>query len=570
VSEQKTNNLGDSTMSRRDFLQAGTAGSSLLAAGLAGIGLPTSVVARRSDDAWVEKSILALQAEMATGRLSSRELTQNYLSRIRELNPTLAAVIETNPQAVAIAAQRDNERRAGVLRGPLHGIPILLKDNIATADAMETTAGSLALLRSVVPDDAPIVRRLRAAGAVILGKANLSEWANFRGFAPPDFNGWTARGGKTRNPYNLGFDTSGSSSGSAVAVAANLCTAAVGTETDGSIVSPCGNNLVVGLKPSLGLLSQQGIIPIAHSQDTAGPIGRCVADVAILLGAMLTPSDALAGANVPADYTQFLRRGALRHARIGIDTRYFTPDYGGEPDLVAVAMEGIRTMQALGAEVVEVDTGDPIATGLYDAEFLVLLMEFKPQIAAYLAQLRHSRMRSLADLIAFNLANCPKEMPYYGQELFELSESMSGDLSDPDYLAARALCLELTRTQGIDRVLSEARVDAIVAPSYSYASSPAAVAGYPDIAVPVGLTSDGRPAGLMMYAGALQEPKLLAFAYDLEQELRTRLYNPPRYLGTPQPFPPDPGLCAVPTKPKAPKGSLRVHRHLGTGKQLRR
>ena len=563
---------GNSCPTRRDFLEAGLAGGgSLLAAGLGGLAsFPTAVSATVSNDFWVEKSIPELQGYMASGRLTSRELTQGYLSRIRDLNPTLSAVIETNPNAVAIAARLDNERRWGKVRGPLHGIPILLKDNIATDDNMETTAGSLALLRSRVPDDAPIVKQLRQAGAVILGKANLSEWANFRGFGPGDFNGWSARGDKTRDPYNLGFDPCGSSSGSAVAVAANLCAASVGTETDGSLVCPAGNNLVVALKPSLGLLSQGGIIPIAHSQDTAGPVGRCVADIAILLGVMQTPPDSLAGRGLPADYTRFLRRGSLRHARIGMDMRYFTPDYGGEPDLVAVAMEGVKALKVLGAEIVEVDTGDPFLTGVFDAEFMVLLTEFKPQIAEYLGQLRHTRVRSLADLIAFNIAHCPREMPYYGQEIFELSESMSGDLTDPDYLAARALCLDLTRTQGIDRVMAEAKVDAIIAPSYSYGSSPSAIAGYPDIAIPVGLTPDGRPAGLMMYAGFLQEPRLLAFAYDLEQELRTRQYNPPRYLGTPQPYPPDPGLCTTPLKAKLFKGRPRMHRHLGTGKLFRR
>jgi amidase len=253
-----------------------------------------------------------------------------------------------------------------------------------------------------------------------------------------------------------------------------------------------------------------------------------------------------------------------------MDARYFTPDYGGEPDLVAVAMEGIKVLKYLGAVIVEVDTGDPFVTGVFDAEFMVLLTEFKPQIAEYLGKLRHTRLRSLADLIAFNIAHCPKEMPYYGQEIFELSDSMSGDLTDPDYLAARALCLELTRTQGIDKVMAEKNVEAIISPSYSFGNSPSAVAGYPDIAIPVGLTPDGRPAGLWMCSGYLREPTLLAYAYDLEQELRTRQYNPPRYLGTPQPYPPDPGLCTTPLKAKLFKGKPRMHRHLGTGKLFRR
>jgi amidase len=560
-------------VTRRKFLGAGAAGvaggAALLTGGVSWLfPSPAAAAGSASGDAlFVEKSIPELQALMASGQLTSRELTLGYLNRIGALNPLLAAVIQTNPNAIAIAARLDNERRAGNVRGPLHGIPVLLKDNIATDDNLQTTAGSLALVNSQVPSDAPIAGKLRQAGAVILGKANLSEWANFRGFAPGDFNGWTARGGKTRDPYLLSFDPCGSSTGSAVAVAANLTAAAVGTETDGSIVCPSGNNLVVGLKPTLGLLSQDGIIPIAHSQDTAGPISRSVTDAAIMLGVMQTPFGEVAGHTLPSDYTVFLQRGALDGARIGVDTRYFTADFGGEPDLVAVAMQGIATMQALGATIVDVDTGDPGA--FFDAEFLVLLMEFKPQIGQYLAGLGHTSMRTLADLIAFNIAHCPAEMKYYGQEIFEISDSLSGDLTDPDYLAARALCLQLTRTEGIDRVLIDSEVDAIVAPSYSFASSPAAVAGYPDIAIPVGISSLGRPAGLWMYASFLQEPKLLAYAYDLEQELQTRASNPPQFLGTLQPFPPDPGICAaLPKKPHVFTGKPHLTHHLGTGKAI--
>jgi len=561
-------------VTRRAFLGAGVAGAAggVLLSGGAGWLVPeraTAAGAAVEEAVWVEKSIRELQSLMTSGQLTSRELTLGYLARIRALNPLLAAVIETNPNAVAIAARLDNERRAGTVRGPLHGIPVLLKDNIATADNLQTTAGSLALVNSRVPADAPIARKLREAGAVILGKANLSEWANFRGFAPGDFNGWTARGGKTRDPYLLSFDPCGSSTGSAVAVAANLGAAAVGTETDGSIVCPSGNNLVVGLKPTLGLLSQDGIIPIAHSQDTAGPITRTVTDAAILLGVMQTPFGEVVGHKLPDDYTFFLQRGALKGAWIGVDTRYFTEDFGGEPDLVAVAMQGIQTMELLGATIVEVDTGDP--SGWFDAEFLVLLQEFKPQIADYLAGLSHTSLRTLSDLIAFNIAHCPAEMKYYGQEIFEISDSLSGDLTDPDYLAARALSLQLTRTEGIDRVLTEDDVDAIVAPSYSFASSPAAVAGYPDIAIPVGISSLGRPAGLWMYGGFLQEPKLLGYAYDLEQELNVRTSNPPQFAGELQPFPPDPGICAaLPSTPRVHSGKPHLTRHLGTGKAIRR
>jgi amidase len=546
-----------SEITRRRFLGAGLAGSAAVLTG--GVGsLLNATIAAAADPPWIESTIPGLQEMMASGALGSRALTLGYLDRIRALNPLLAAVIQTNSEAVGIAAQRDAERRAGFVRGPLHGIPILLKDNIATADTMQTTAGSLALVDSTVPADAPIAARLRAAGAVILGKANLSEWANFRGFAP--FNGWSARGGFTRDPYLLSFDPCGSSSGSAVAAAANLCAAAVGTETDGSVVCPSGNNLVVGIKPSLPLLSQDGIIPIGHSQDTAGPIGRTVTDAAILLGVMQTPG--IAG--VPANYTPFLQRGALAGKVIGVDTRYFTEDYGGEPDLVAVAQQGIAAIAALGATVVDVDTGD--SNAYFDDEFTVLLMEFKVQIAEYLATLRHTSLRTLTDLINFNIAHCPAEMKYFGQELFEIADSTSGDLTDPIYLAARANSAGLARG-GIDAVLQS--VDAIVAPTYSFASTPAAVAGYPNISIPIGLTPDGKPAGLWMYAGLHQESKLIAFAYDLEQEVQPR--RAAQFLGSVPPEPPDAGICAaLPQKPHIFSGKAHLPRHLGTGKAIRR
>jgi Asp-tRNA(Asn)/Glu-tRNA(Gln) amidotransferase A subunit family amidase len=330
-------------------------------------------------------------------------------------------------------------------------------------------------------------------------------------------------------------------------------------------VCPSGNNLVVGLKPTLGLLSQDGIVPIAHSQDTAGPIARTVTDVAILLGAMQTPFGPVSGQTPPSDYTPYLRRGALAGARIGVDVRYFTADYGGEPDLVAVAEQGIAAIEHLGAKVVDTDSGDPFA--YFDAEFLVLLVEFKAQIAAYLSALGHTSVHTLADLIAFNLSHCPAEMTYFGQEIFELSESTSGDLTDPDYLAARALCLELSRAQGIDAALQRDNLDAIVAPTYSFASSPAAVAGYPNISIPVALTPEGKPAGLWMYSGFLQEPKLLGFAYDLEQEVQPR--TQPGYLGVVPPDPPDAGICAaLPSHPHAFKGKAHLPHHLGTGKPL--
>jgi amidase len=555
-------------MDRRSFLRFGAAaGAGLLYSGWPRLSqaAPQPQISLPSDNAsWIERSIPQLQAMMSSGALTSRELTIGCLQRVDGLNPLLHAVIETNPNAIAIAAQLDNERRKGRLRGTLHGIPILVKDSIATGDNMQTTAGSLALLNSQVPGDALLVKNLRAAGAVILGKANLSEWANFRGFAP--FNGWSARGGFTRNPYKLDFDPCGSSSGSAAAAAANLCAAAVGVETDGSIVCPAGNNLVVGLKPTLGLVPQDGIIPIAHSQDTAGPMARSVTDVAILLGVLQSPFGPVADHSVPSDYTIFLQRGALKGARIGIDQRYFTPDFGGEPDLVAVVNNiAIPALMSLGATVIPTDTGDPLK--YFDAEGVVLLTEFKTQIAQYLAALGHTDIRTLADLIAFDIAHCPQEMKYFGQELFEFAETFSGNLNGLTYLPARQLCLQLTRAEGIDKALAQDNLDAIIAPSYSFATSPAAVAGYPDIAVPVGLTPDGKPAGIWMYSTFLDEPTLFGFAYDLEQELKPR--RTPQFLSSVPPLPPDAGICdTLPKTSQSQAGLPHLRRHLGTNKPI--
>ena len=550
----------DHSVSRRKFIGTTALGSAALLTG--GI---SSLVSRSASAAhdfeFLEATIPDLQAAMASGQVSSKDLVKGYLDRIQALNSLLHSVIETNPNAISIAQHLDNERRKGTVRGPLHGIPILVKDNLATDDNMQTTAGSLALVNSHVPADAVLVAQLRAAGAVILGKANLSEWANFRGFAP--FNGWSARGGFTRDPYLLDFDPCGSSSGSAVAAATNFCAATVGTETDGSVVCPSGNNLIVGLKPTVGLVSQDGIIPIAHSQDTAGPMCRTVTDVAIMLGVMQTPA---------SDYTPFLQRGALNGARIGIDQRYFTEDYGGEPDLVAVAQQGLDVMQQLGAILVLTDTGDPFADDFkfYDDELTVLLYEFKGQIADYLATLTHTNMRTLADLIAFNIAHCEEEMKYFGQEIFELSEQTSGDLTDPIYLAARMANLIFAQG-GINGALQRDKLDAIVAPTYSFASSPAAVAGYPDLSIPVGLTPEGKPAGLWMYSGALSEGTLIGLAYDLEQEISPR--SQPEFLGAVPPEPPDAGICSglgSATRPQLVNGRARIARHLGTGKAFNR
>jgi amidase len=558
----------DQGITRRKFIGAAAGGgAALLTGGLTSLLKPTASAAGSQ---FVEATIPELQALMNSGGLTSVQLTTNYLNQIATFNPLLHAVIETNPDALAIAKKLDTQRHSGHLRGPLHGIPILVKDNLATADKMQTTAGSLALVGSIVPADSVVVNRLRAAGAVILGKANLSEWANFRGNAP--FNGWSARGGFTRDPYLLSFDPCGSSSGSGVAPAENLCATAVGTETDGSVVCPSGNNLVFGLKPTVGLVSQDGIIPIAHSQDTAGPMCRSVTDVAIMLGVMQSPFGPVSGQPVPSDYTQFLKLGSLKGARIGIDSRYFSFAYGGENDLVKVAQKGLDAMQSLGATLVPTDTGNPFQQNMkfYNDEFTVLLYEFKVQIAQYLAGLSNTTMHTLADLIAFDAAHCEEEMKYFGQEVFDASEDTSGNLNDPVYLSARSDNLAFARTNGIDAALKKDNLDAIVAPTYSFASSLPAVAGYPNLSIPIGLTPEGKPAGLWMYSGFLKEPKLLAFAYDLEQAVKPR--SQPQFLGSVPPEPPDAGICAALASPvptpqiQFVNGRVQVSRHLGTGK----
>jgi amidase len=551
----------DRRLSRRRFLGASAAGgAALLMGGGASSALaydpPTDDAIRRArrrdeDEDWFEASFRDLQRLMRRGEISSVGLTKAYLRRIRDLNPILGAVIETNPHALRIAAQRDRERRRHRVRGPLHGIPILVKDNIATNDRMETTAGSLALEGSRVRRDADIVTRLRRAGAVILGKANLSEWANFRGFIPPGFpNGWSARGSFTRDPYVLSWDPCGSSSGSAVAAAANLCAGAVGTETDGSILCPAGNNNVVGLKPTLGLVSQRGIIPIAHSQDTAGPMTRTVADAALMLNALKSPFGPVKGHRLPRDYTKFLKRGSLKGARIGVDRLNFQEDYFADPILNLVTEQALDVMADAGATIIDIDPAEcPDPNAWFDPEFTVLLNEFKHDVAAYMKPLRHTTMRTLADLIEFNIENCPEEMRYFGQEIFDMAEATSGDLTDPAYLAARAESYRLAGPDGLDRVLDAHDLDVLVSPAYSVGYSAAAVAGYASISVPAGIAEDGRPGCVWMSGRFLDEPRLIALAYDLERELGRR--DVPKFLGTvPGPFP-DAGLCAAPVSSRS-------------------
>ena len=532
------------TPGRRAFLAASAAGgTALLAGGWPSLGWavpPSLLSAAKGDGPWVDATIPQLQAMMASGQLTSRELTLGYLARIDTLNPLLHAIIETNPQAVSIATQRDNERRAGRLRGPLHGIPVLLKDNIATGDTMQTTAGSLALVNSRVPGDAPLVRQLRDAGAVILGKANLSEWANFRGFS---YDGWSARGGFTRCPYVLGNDPLGSSSGPAVAVAASLCAVAVGTETDGSIMAPSHANSTFGLKPTVGRVPGAGIIPLARSQDTAGPMTRCATDAAILLGALSSPA---------VDFTTALRRGALRGKRLGVDWRYFEDPFWGLPDALPIMETVLQVLQDLGATLIDITT-DPEWL-LTSNELDVLLFEFKAQVGEYLATLGHCEARTLSDLITFNSTHCWQEMKYFGQELFEWADATSGDLTDPTYVAARQFCIQKSRVEGIDAALAGYSLDALIAPTWSWLYSFAAVAGYPSVSLPAGYMDDGSPVGFCFVGGAWQEAKLLGFAYDLEQELDARV--PPTWLGSVPSEPPEAGICVGKPKPHGGTGNV--------------
>ena len=490
-----------------------------------------------------EATIADLQEMMASGRATSESLVSLYLGRIEAVDrngPGLNAVIETNPDALDIARALDRERKEKGARGPLHGVPILIKDNIDTADRMETTAGSLALLGSKPARDAFVVERLRAAGAVLLGKTNLSEWANFR--STKSSSGWSGRGGQTRNPYALDRNPSGSSSGSAVAVAASLTAAAVGTETDGSIVSPASVCGIVGLKPTVGLVSRSGIVPIAHSQDTAGPMARTVADAAVLLGAMVGPDPAdpaTAGSagKFPADIAKLLDAGGLRGARIGIlNPRSFNLSGKLAPVLRGVTQALIQA----GAEVVD-PVEIPSLDEAGDAEYEVLLYEFKADLEAYLAGRPGAAVRTLDDLIAFDTQNADREMPYFGQEIFERA-AKKGPLTDKDYLDALAKCRDLTRAKGLDAAFEKHRLDALVALTNGPAhptdlvngdaftggsSSPAAVAGYPSITLPAGWVH-GLPIGVSFIGRAWSEPTLIKLAYALEQTMQAR--RAPRFL----------------------------------------
>lgn len=477
-------------------------------------------------------NVQELQNAMNAGRFSAQELSNAYIAHIAQLNPTLNAVLEINPDALSIARMLDEERSQGKVRSALHGIPVLLKDNIDTADNMHTSAGSLALLSAPKPSqDAFLVRQLREAGAVILGKTNLSEWANFR--STNASSGWSARGGQTHNPYDQTLTPCGSSSGSAVAVAVNLAPLSIGTETNGSIICPAAHNSIVGLKPSLGLVSRAGIIPIAHSQDTAGPMGRNVIDVAILLNALVAhdPSDDITDnpqARTPIDYTQSLDRESLQGKRIGVMRQFF----GHNANLDALMQMQLQVLTQAGAVLIDVDIRP--AEAFNAAQLQVLLYEFKNDINKYLLA-RGGPINSLENLIQFNRAHAETEMPNFGQELFLLAQ-LKGEITEADYL--NALRLSKTYSQAsLDTLMQEHTLDAFVAPSnsagwaiaatgdkstnYISSSSLAAAAGYPSITVPAGY--DGiKPIGISFMGGNFSEPTLLSIAYAFEQITRAR------------------------------------------------
>jgi amidase len=540
--------MSDRTMDRRRFLEY-----TVVSGALATAHPPLPPLARRVVHATTpfeleEATIAGLQAGMQSGKYTARGLVTAYLQRIDELDRKgpgggLHAVLEVNPDALAQATALDAERKAKGARGPLHGIPVLVKDNVATRDRQQTTAGSLALVGVTPPRDAFIVERLRAAGAVILGKANLSEWANFR--STHSSSGWSGRGGQCRNPYALDRTPSGSSSGSGVAVSANLCAVAIGTETDGSIVSPSNSCGIVGIKPTLGLVSRAGIVPIAHSQDTAGPMARTVADAAVLLGALtgVDARDEATAASVGqsrSDYTTSLDAKGLKGARLGVCRSHFMGYSAGTDALMEAAIDVLKR-----AGAVVVDPADITTAGQTDdSEFAVLLYEFKADLNRYLADWAAGGPKTLEELIGFNERMRDKELTYFGQEIFVQAQA-KGPLTDQDYLKALDKNHLLMRTQGIDAVMGEQKLDALIAPTGGPAwlidlvngdagsggsfSSPAAVAGYPHITVPMGFVR-GLPVGLSFVGRPWSEATLIKLAYAYEQATMVR--RPPRLLPT--------------------------------------
>jgi amidase len=539
-------------LSRRKFLRssilAGVVGSSgvgaMPALGRAG-GAPPPPSPSVKPFEFDEITIRALQDGIKSGKFTARSIAEKYLERIKVIDrsgPAINSIIELNPDALSIADELDRERKAKGPRGPMHGIPVLIKDNIATHDRMMTTAGSLALMNSIPAHDSFVAKRLREAGAVILGKTNLSEWANIR--SNHSTSGWSGRGGLTKNPYALDRNACGSSSGSGAATAANLVAVAIGTETDGSIVCPSSVNGIVGIKPTLGLVSRTRIIPIAHSQDTAGPMARTVADAAILLGAIagIDAEDSATSAsrgNAQADYTQFLDKVGLKGARIGVARKFF----GSNRDVIKLMESALDAMKSEGAEIIDpadIETAEKFG----NTEFEVLLYELKTDLNAYLAALgSRAPVHTLKEIIEFNEKNRETEMPYFGQDVFIQAEA-KGPLTEKAYLDALEKNHRLSRAEGIDAVMDKFRLDAIVAPAGGPAwttdlvngdhdtggsSSPAAVAGYPNICVPGGFVF-GLPIGISFFGRAYSEPKLIKLAYAFEQA--TKLRQAPKFYPT--------------------------------------
>ena len=534
-----------SGLNRRRFLEAGTLASVSVAIGPLApqAQTPKADIPPVPTFEFDEITIAALRQGITAGKYTVRSIAEKYLARVEAIDqrgPGLKSVIEINPDALATADALDRERQAKGPRGPLHGIPVLIKDNIATHDRMQTTAGSLALVGSVPPKDAFVARRLREAGAVILGKTNLSEWANIR--SSHSSSGWSGRGGQTHCPYALDRNPSGSSSGSGVAVAANLCVAALGTETDGSIVSPASVNGIVGIKPTLGLISRAGIIPIAHSQDTAGPIARTVTDAAILLGGLSgidsddVATDASRGKGF-TDYTTFLDPKGLNGARLGV-VRKLCGFHEGVDKLLSEAIEELKLQGATVVDPADIATLDQLG----DSEDQVLMYELKTDLELYLAQLGDTApVHTLKDVIEFNEQHRDQEMPFFGQDLFLKSQS-KGSLYRKEYLDALDRSKLLMRAQGIDAVMDQFKLDALLAPTGAPAwlidhvdgdhdlgssSTPAAVAGYPHITVPMGFIC-GLPVGISFFGRAWSEPALLKLAFSFEQATRHR--RPPRFL----------------------------------------
>lgn len=524
-------------MKRRSFFKTGALGGSVLAiSGVAACTTGTSSVEHEvnlSDFDLNEITVAELQQKMESSELTAEAICKLYLDRVEKVDPYLKAVIEINPEALEIARTLDEERKNGKIRGPLHGIPIMIKDNIDTGDKMMTTAGSLALAGNVVEKDAFIVKKLRDAGAVLLAKTNLSEWANFR--SDNSSSGWSGRGGQVRNPFCLDRSPCGSSSGTGAAVSGNLCTIGIGTETNGSIVCPSGINGLVGIKPTLGLWSRRGIIPIAHSQDTAGPMCRTVSDAAILLGALAEadPNDAVTHiekGTILNDYTPFLKSDGLKGKRIGIASQMLPSD----KKVKVVFGQAVRDLREAGAEVIEnVEFENNRKWGA--PSYKVLLYEFKADLNKYLETHPTAPLKSLEAIIEFNKNNADKEMPWFDQEIFEEAQKLGG-LGSEEYVEALKNSKLFAGKEGIDKVMEEHQLDAIIAqtngPAWSIdwvngdhfsggSSSPAAISGYPNITVPMGFV-EGLPIGISFFGKAWTEGKLIEIAFAYEQATQHR------------------------------------------------